>query len=893
MDAREPHPALAVEGNRVNVLAYPPPTTGQFVVFVAALLTAGLFVGTWLHNEILGASWTRSVLLCEASAQDAGAGLPPGEAFLARTLAAQQCAGPVERIRVLWSAGGTAMVALGAVALMYVRPAVIRRRRRLSRPTPAMRPVLERFAGLSAEAGLRRCPALFIGPTRMRDAFSFGVPGAYAVALPRKAVAMLQRPGVFDAVVRHELAHVRHGDVALAWLARSIWYVLGPVLLLPVVWAFIQGDLSLLPSYLWRVALLAVVVEVTSAGLLRSREHDADLAAARGQSQLAELWTCLGLLPARRTAWLRRVTARHPDADRRREVLESPHRAARIGFLDGLAAAFLAALGVPLVVGAAVTLTAGTGLTLAGQAAGALLAGPLLGITVGFGLWRAALMEEAAALPSTQPRFSRLAVAGGVAVGLALGQTASLAQTGVEPTGLTTPLWILVPVVLGAASVGLSASMATTWARAVRIFPRPWPAWSLAMMVNAVLFAAGAWMWGTLQAALDGMGWEGTRLWVLSGFSELPLVGAALFLVSASAAGLILAARARGRPDPGWLLDGIPDPAEPSPRGTGTEVPGLLSQFLGGAAAGAFTVAVLAVWRQLIGPLDTFAAREQLTWTVIWVCAAAWGAASLAGIILRPVEGAGAALAGGATATVVGVLGFAVINTLRGGPLTLELVGFLLRPALGLGFALGLTAGLLATLPWPAHAMAGIRSRLLLASTAAGMAAVAAVGVIASAPVLVGPPPLADGRTPGDPGGTAIAEAEAAEIEHYAQALAPGYLFAYLFADEQLRVAGNLLDRDPPAALGHLRSVVVPAVAALRSDVEHYAPRTQEVQSVHNELLDAIGLTGRKLELFATAIEQGDESALLEGAALQEEERRLLLRWQAGVIRLGSGQAGP
>jgi hypothetical protein len=50
------------------VLAYPSPTALRFVVFLAALLSAGAFVGTWLHNQLLFDDWPEVVVRCEAQA---------------------------------------------------------------------------------------------------------------------------------------------------------------------------------------------------------------------------------------------------------------------------------------------------------------------------------------------------------------------------------------------------------------------------------------------------------------------------------------------------------------------------------------------------------------------------------------------------------------------------------------------------------------------------------------------------------------------------------------------------------------------------------------------------------------------------------------------------------
>jgi hypothetical protein len=71
-------------------------------------------------------------------------------------------------------------------------------------------------------------------------------------------------------------------------------------------------------------------------------------------------------------------------------VLQDPERAAGVTFLDGFSPAFLAGLLFPLVSTVVVVMFTGSGRTDLGDSVAALVAGPLLGGSVGLGLWRAA-----------------------------------------------------------------------------------------------------------------------------------------------------------------------------------------------------------------------------------------------------------------------------------------------------------------------------------------------------------------------------------------------------------------------------------------------------------------------------------------------------------------------
>src|SRR5687767_12631643 len=265
------------EAARPDVLAYPSPTTSRFLVFLATLIAAGAFIGNWLHTEVRGDEWLAELAAC-ASGTSPGGTL---DAVLEQTAAQGRCSASAERERALFSVAGAGFAAAGGVLLLFLVPGLVERRRRLRELTPALAQAAGRAREIAQEVGVRRAPTLMIGPTTLRDAFTYGTPRHYRVALPPAAVVRWRDPRLFDPVMRHELAHLRHHDVPLAWLARSVWWVLAPLLLLPVVVGLAEGDLSLLPGYLWRAVVLAALVQVVSSSLLRSREHDADLRAAQ------------------------------------------------------------------------------------------------------------------------------------------------------------------------------------------------------------------------------------------------------------------------------------------------------------------------------------------------------------------------------------------------------------------------------------------------------------------------------------------------------------------------------------------------------------------------------------------------------------------------------------
>jgi hypothetical protein len=56
---------------RVNVLAFGSPTTTRYLAFLAALLSAGAFVGHWVYNQTQGRGWVKVVVGCAGQALQA------------------------------------------------------------------------------------------------------------------------------------------------------------------------------------------------------------------------------------------------------------------------------------------------------------------------------------------------------------------------------------------------------------------------------------------------------------------------------------------------------------------------------------------------------------------------------------------------------------------------------------------------------------------------------------------------------------------------------------------------------------------------------------------------------------------------------------------------------
>ncbi|GII84187.1 hypothetical protein Ssi03_21770 [Sphaerisporangium siamense] len=217
---------------------------------------------------------------------------------------------------------------------------------------------------LMTRAGIDQGSVRFVvDPSAMTSgAVAFGRPGSYTVSLHAGLLARRQAdPAGFTAVVLHELAHVRAGDVRLAYATTALWRVFLIIVLLPFATAngrilarelfgwsearslFWPGAAPILVRELALAGALTLLVTVTRANLLRHREHQADLAAVRWGGE-PDVWSRYVEQGPRR---LRDLWSSHPSWQSRRTAIEraaAPGETALPMVLTGAATLFVTAV---------------------------------------------------------------------------------------------------------------------------------------------------------------------------------------------------------------------------------------------------------------------------------------------------------------------------------------------------------------------------------------------------------------------------------------------------------------------------------------------------------------------------------------------------------------------
>ncbi|MEU6414641.1 M48 family metalloprotease [Microbispora sp. NPDC046933] len=228
-----------------------------------------------------------------------------------------------------------AVFVLALAIYWWIPRRLIRRRRLTPLPPPSALPEVHRqLDELTRITGVGEARFLFDPLDRRVTGLAFGRVGRRHIVLSRGLVhSATTDPARFRAVMLHELAHVRNGDIDPTYLTIAVWRSWVILVLVP---AFASAIVSQLGGVVWRLVVTALLVRMVRDATLRSREHYADARAARwGTPEILHRALSGRALPrrfARRWGW-----GNHPEAEHRRAALTDPSRVIAVGFGDGLA----------------------------------------------------------------------------------------------------------------------------------------------------------------------------------------------------------------------------------------------------------------------------------------------------------------------------------------------------------------------------------------------------------------------------------------------------------------------------------------------------------------------------------------------------------------------------
>ncbi|MGV9544334.1 M48 family metallopeptidase [Nocardia beijingensis] len=508
-------------------------TTLRFAVLVLA--AAATMWNCWqvLAGAALGTPYRLATEQCVRALITSLGGRDPGPAVPAdpaggATFAASvgACSSRIGATASVIAMLAVVVTAIGAASVYWLWPAWhIRRRRLIALPVAVLPELATKLATSAGNTEVR----FLLDPADTRvDGRAFGRYRRRYVVLGRGLVERWRRgtdDGAVDAVVAHELAHIRNRDLDPAYLAVWTWRLLVLLGGIPFGgWMLMElgtGDRRTALTYGWRIVALLGSTLLIRNGLLRAREYYADLRA--GRAHPVELRRLLDDAPERRgRAGLRARFGMHPSARNRRRMLDAPGDLLAPRLLSLVTIGFSAMLAYDLV--DAVTVVAGLRTPIA----------PLVGMTLTTlvattGIAQAALRNalwvrvEADELQVRNSAFHILLIASAhgsaLAVGMVVGRVVSLdpvAHGAIGHTWAATGEFLSQwAAALGMCCVGVSACVhvaARSWLPVVATVDRP--------KVVVATLAAGA--------AVLMLPWLPSLLWAYFLYARLPMEASGL-----------------------------------------------------------------------------------------------------------------------------------------------------------------------------------------------------------------------------------------------------------------------------------------------------------------------------------------------------------------------------
>ncbi len=867
--ARSSEPRAA----RLNPFAFPSDTTFRFVLLIVAVLSASIFAFDWFHTVLFKDRATTQLLRCFERSRELVPDTESLEDSFRRQNVLDDCRAGSERERAAFLLGGAGLVAAAAFGIYLVTPAIKMRRRGLVPMARDEAPgVLERVDVLAREAGLAEVPSVVWNPAEpSADALVFGRKRRYRIALG--APLLVAPPPAFDAVVRHELAHIKNGDVSLTYVANAYWYAFVLVGAIPLLITRATGGGFTWP-FVTRFAALVLLVYLVRSALLRSRENYADVRASVWDGPHGELRALVGRLRDR-SRGAAMVLSVHPRPAVRLRAIRDPGRLMHASAGQALAAATTATLAISSIAMVFAAFATGTTATTLSQSAASLIVSPFLGACVGIALLRSDFAARAVGARAQLTVWIALAIAGGLLAGgwldlqraiegAALPLRTTLDQLAAVVVLIT--VWLMLSWFRSATDLWLdtAGSRARPLSLPVLVSSSAIFVWMLALLYSLAFYTrafGGPVKIGPTDADTTP-GIEGARpsldvLSLLFGYVtslRTTLAFAALLAIAPPVMVWLTRNRAAAMPEWAWL-----DPPDDPPMWS-TTAPRVRPAIVLGLAGGLLSTACLFAIRLLIRGFASERVKgstalalqidDGMTWFAVLV------AAVTAFFVAREMRrGAVALCLTAATLSgLIGSVGMVVMEPVLGGTFGWDRLELVIVKVLGTGLFVSLLTGVIAN--WTkrrvaAEGLEGGRSKRIPATAKIAVCSAVAAPLVA---IIV----------------VARSSAPAPEVTQDLQRfIAVGIPLAQQSQVVVQELDATTREQPDPATFSRAVDQAIAQHRAVEGEADRVVPITIEVVQLHDSLVAL--LTARTDELVA--LQLSGEVSSLDGAFSGSDER--------------------
>jgi Zn-dependent protease with chaperone function len=437
---------------RLDPFTFPSETTLRFTLLIVSVIGASLFVYSVLYWRYLEAQGSLEPIFNLArtclSQNVPSLSVSQFNAWAIAQATFAQCSEPLEKEfrNAAWLALGGVGILMGLASLLYsLFPILIIWQEGLvSLDQQAdMEDVVVYLKNLCQEVGIHAPIFLQKLTSRAIGGRAFGSLGRYYVILPTGLLTLFDKSrDTFRAVLLHELAHLRNKDVDKTYFSVAVGGAFIIAALIPFAFSLLSNSGAERFQASWRVMALILLVYLTLAAVVRSREFYADVRASTypGSQALSSLletalkpkfsgWQMTVISMLERLPYFKRnhwqfAFLFHPEASERRHILETTDRLFNLdswaAFGTGIAVTIAYESVESLIVSLLRNISGRTDAWLESLSAGFVFAPLIVGI-IGLGVWRGTFVALVRNQHSTE--VGKLGI--GLGLGLMFGQVLS------------------------------------------------------------------------------------------------------------------------------------------------------------------------------------------------------------------------------------------------------------------------------------------------------------------------------------------------------------------------------------------------------------------------------------------------------------------------------------